>query len=282
MEASSRRAGSSGGKGPGKGGGKGKAPVDPAAKPTVGAVLKYVERTLRVLRKTYGKHVQAEHWEEIEQNAKLRAFEAYDRLDTGRGWKAFLQRHCRGALSDYKRAGHGFKESAHWLTKTTPEKRDANPHDLRERLVPHSSSPEGDGGMCIEELAGLHGIFAKAEIESCLSPTWPLIARMASVDTDIHVVGKLFRGFTVGEIAEQFGVSSTRISQRISRFFHKLDSPQFYNTPWVNQTIYAFGLWDLFNMDPADNCLGWDLDPVDLDARDSAAHMRSRMTLVEV
>lgn len=253
-------------------------------KPPLEQVVDYVEGSVEYYISKFAMNLPSEQKDEIRQNAYLRVCEAYPRLDEALGWKSFVQNHCRGSVLDYIRHGNGFEESRQSLKDKDAEGDAAAETDgsyeaqkfnesLRVRVT--VMGDDGDRKMDAEEIAGIHGIFSKDDSGTVFNPIWRLVARMASVDDDIHLLAKLLLGFTKPELARRFDVSRERMYQRLKEFFERIDSPEKYHDPWVTQTIYAFGLCDRYNMDPVDNGLGWNFKPVNLIADDSISELPS-------
>jgi len=279
------------------------------AKPPIDEVLAYAGKQADKYLRKHASHLPDEQKDEIRQETLLRVALAYGELDPSRGWKAFVQTHARGSVLDYLRAGSGFKETG-WA-KSDPDADDdaVSPEDMNssegvdfdgeaisspvaafdpspcgsaptraqkfsQRLNRRASvvSAEDDQALDVEEIAGLHGIHSEAEESSFVNPKWDLIARMAAVDPEIHLIAKILRGFTQTELAKGFEVTREMLSQRIRIFFNKLDDPQFYHSPWVRQTIFAFGLEEFYHVpqkERGDRGLGWENSPVDLDSAKS-------------
>ena len=193
------------------------------------------------------------------QVARMRVFEAYTRIESGKGWKSFIQRHCRGAILDYLRGGEGFEESNR--LKITKK----NHGRLRKRV--QKVTDDGDD-ISVEALLGMFGVYSEQGSDNILDIRWELVARMARVDTDIHLVAKLCLGFTQTELSSMFQVSRERLTQRLQRFCKDLESPEMIHSKWTAQTIYAFGLSEHFNERAQDLGFGWEYDPVDLQSRD--------------
>jgi RNA polymerase sigma factor (sigma-70 family) len=272
--------------------------VGTSLKPSVEEVLAYAAKQADKFLKDHATHLPPEQKEEIRQEALIRVANAYTDLDPERGWKSFVQNHSRGAVLDYLRDGTGFKESkwddyaqaeAATAEQDEAEESDTAPDALesptikacgttprgarrfRQRLNHRVSVVNSDDGhpLDVEEVAGIYGIHSAMEESDLFRPNWDLVARMAAVDPEIHLVAKILRGFTQTELAPGFAVTREMLSQRIRTFFKKLDDPHFYHSPWIAQTIYAFGLSAKYHMDPVDNGSGWENDPVDLDSAKS-------------
>lgn len=230
-------------------------------KPPIEEVLEYAARQSSIYIGKIASTLPSEQREEISQAALLRILEAYERLDPEKGWKSFVQRHCAGAVLDYIRWGTGFEEVT--LKKSSEDDpTEKKPWKLKNRLV--IMEQNGDDEKSIDATLGLVGIHeCQPDIED-YRPNWPLIARMASQDVDIHLVAKLLLGFTQTELSGMFKVSRERLTQRLQEFCEKLDSTKYLGSRWVAQTIYAFGLCNLFHQAEIDLGFGWEYEPVDL------------------
>jgi DNA-directed RNA polymerase specialized sigma24 family protein len=242
----------------------------PLAKPTIDEVVDYARDQIKIFLNKLAPDLPREQKDEISQRALQRIVQAYARLDPEKGWKAFTQTHCRGAVLDYIREGAGFEETAGDPRKD--EKRKANDDELAKDIAKRCSESlrtrvsmvsDDDRSLDVEEIAGIHGIFAE-DPEFEVDPNWNLVARMASVDEDIHLVAKVLLGRTQESLSEMFGVTRERLSQRVQEFVERLDAPEFYHNRWVRQTIFAFGLSGVYGMDKFDEGLGYEFEPVDL------------------
>lgn len=269
------------------------------AKPSLDEVIRYAIKQVQKSIRDRAAHLPKEQAEEIAQEALIRCANAYGSLDPERGWKAFVQTHCLGACLDYLRDGNGFKENR-WDDK--PEEPDPEPpvtdeeHQEREAPPPAAVQAKNAGrfrprrlhrrvsvvnedsqALDVEEVAGIAGVFSLQEGDDLdLRPRWELVARMASVDREILLVAKILRGFTQTELADDMGCTREMLSQRIRSFFSRLDSPEFYHSRWVRATIYAFGLEDRYHVPQKERGhqgVGFDLRPLDLDARESLSLM---------
>ena len=102
------------------------------------------------------------------------------------------------------------------------------------------------------------------------SPKWDLLARMAGVDENLHIIAKILLGYTQKRIAEQMRtslgqtISRERVSQRLYEFFDCLDDPEYLDNPWTKQCIFALGLCEYYHIGEFDNDVGWDLQWFDL------------------
>lgn len=246
-------------------------------KPSLEEITEYADKMLDVYLGKHAAHLPREQKDEIKQRGFLRLIEAYDRIDAEKGWKAFVQRHCRGTVLDYIRLGAGFEESS---LGPSAEERESDEGELDETYAPQrlrtrviGRDDEKDQTLDVEQVAAVHGIFTDFEPKEKLKLRWRLIARMAAVDQDIHLIAKMLLGFRLTELAAPFQVSREMLHQRLNAFVERLDDPEFYHDPWVQQTIYAFGLSEHFGMEPRDMGVGWQYEPVDLFDGNSVALM---------
>jgi len=238
-------------------------------------VVEYAQIQMKFYTKKFAANLPLEQREEIIQSGLLRIIEKYENLDFEKGWKSYIQRHCSGAVLDYIRWGAGFEEQ----TLPPKIKKDENgeviepPEDkkywrLKQRVDHNMIQSMGSGGDQIqhtfEGILGHYGHFHSAIDLTDYRPNWELLARMASQDVDIHLVAKLLLGFTQTELASMFRVSRERLTQRYAAFCKRLDDPEYYESKWIIQTIYAFGLCHKFNQADEDLGFGWEYDPVDL------------------
>jgi len=246
----------------------------PKEKPSIETVLEYADRQVKISIENIARKHPREQKDEMSQNAMLRVIEKYDGIDVEKGWKSYIQRHCSGAVLDYIRCGHGFEEQ----TLTPRPKKDENgnviepvekkPWRLKKRVNPYWQTHDSLEELDVDEIAGKFGVYNKAIDLTEFKPKWQLLARMASQDVDIHLVAKLLLGFTQTELSSMFMVSRERLTQRFAAFCKRLDDPELYNSKWIQQTIYAFGLTHEFDQPDIDLGFGWEYDEVDLWSRD--------------
>lgn len=274
--------------------------MNQVGKPDINEVLLYAGKQVDKYLKDHAAHLPREQKEEVRQEALLRVANAYPNLDPSRGWKSFVQNHARGGVLDYLRDGTGFKETR-WVDPVDEEEMDSVESEdaddeleadgeagtsvrgqpiaarpkFKQRLNQRVSIVSTDDGRTLDvgEVAGIYGVHNAAEEASIWPVRWDLVARMAAVDPEIHLIAKILRGFSQTELAPGFKVTREMLSQRIRTFFRKLDDPEFYHSPWVAQTIYAFGLSERYHMDEKDQGIGWENEPVDLDSKDTLALM---------
>lgn len=230
-------------------------------KPSIETVVEYAQKQVRNYIIKLASTLPLEQREEISQDAMVRVIEAYERLDKSKGWKSFVQLHCYGTVIDYMRSCSGFEEVS--VRKTQGESR---PKRLRNR-VQFTHNESGDR-VDLETTLGLFGVFDEQPELTAFKPKWPLIARMARQDMDVHLVAKLLLGFTQTELSGMFKVTRECLTQRLQDFCEQLNSPALLHSRWVAQTIYAFGLCHLFNQPEIDLGFGWEYDPVDLFQKD--------------
>lgn len=237
-------------------------------KPSLEEFLQYAQDQIKIYINRNGSSLPFEQREEVEQDAFVRVLEAYSRLDNDKGWKSFIQLHCRGAVFDYIRSSSGFGESdlpkkiKDPITGEMIEEPDKKPWRLKERVSNVQTIDDAD--QEVDQTLGAHGVYDVHDLFKETNPRWELIARMASQDNDIHLVGKLLLGFSQTELSGLFRVSRERITQRFSEFCARLDAPDMMGSRWVAQTIFAFGLCDRFNMPDRDLGFGWEYEAVDL------------------
>jgi len=232
-------------------------------KPSFDEVYSYATKSIAhaIFKNAY--YFPNEIKEELEQEAMLRVWKAYQVLDVSKGWKSFIQLHCTGAVLDYLKKGEQSTEAEVELEQLQVINREND-----------------DGPLSVEEIAGIFEDHFEGEIKKSIDPNWELISKMACKDENLHIVAKILLGFSQDAIAKQFEVayspeiSRERISQKYHEFFKKLDSPEFINDPWVNQCIYALGLSDIFKQAKLDNGLGWDLPSIDLSDTESFKTIR--------
>jgi hypothetical protein len=223
-------------------------------------VQRYAANSVRYFLSQHATRLSPELREEIFQDAMLRVWSAFQKMHPHKGWKSFVQIHCRGAVLDYLKGANGFS------VFNVPKSGD-------EQLSPLFNSTTSLEGPVVS-----HDIFAGESDEYSdavggrdgFQPNWELLCRMAGADDELHIVCKYLLGFTQQEIADQFlnrngeRVSRERISQKIHAFFERLDSPEFYFDAWTHQCIFALGLSERFHQKVRDNGMGWRLPLIDL------------------
>lgn len=230
-------------------------------KPTLDEVVDYARtKAFNYIRKRISGLPQ-EHQEEIFQNCMLRIVRIYPRIEKD-GWKSFVQKHLLGVAKDYFKSGGGFEENKSQAKKNQEEDfRDSLTYRVSNYVESDSGSDtEGD----IEHTLAKHGQFSLDDYRLPLAPDFDLLARMARRDEDIRLIGKLLAGFSHTALADEFGVTRERLSQRVREFFDNLDSPRGIGIPWIEQTIFALGLCEWYGMPEKDLGIGWDLEPIDL------------------
>lgn len=257
-------------------------------KPMINEVIEYTQKQIKIYIGKHGSGLPDEQKDEVEQDAYVRILDAYDRIDFEGSWKSFVQQHCRGAVFDYIRRSSGFEESeltrkeqdsitcddcgnvtrrtikfqcSECGSKNGNEFEEKKPWRIKNR-VSNLSDDGSDFG--IDNVLGANGIHDVHFLMKKTQPRWDLIARMASQDNDIHLVGKLLLGFSQTELSGLFRVTRERLTQRFAEFCERLDSPELINSRWVAQTIFAFGLCAEFNMPDRDLGFGWEYEAVDL------------------
>jgi RNA polymerase sigma factor (sigma-70 family) len=229
-------------------------------KPSFDEVYKYAQKQVWYSINKKAAHLPYEQKEEISQNAMVRTWNSYQTLDPERGWRSFIQTHCKGAVLDYLKGGE----------------RDTSAELGLDRAEIASKDSE-DKFLDADEIVGIMGAHpdysasrdSEIDIDG-FNPNWKLLSCMAGKDEDLHIVCKVLLGYSQDAIAEQYVaahatiLSRERISQRIYEFFKKLDSPAMLNDQWTNQLIFALGLGAQFHMENFDNGIGWELGPIDL------------------
>jgi DNA-directed RNA polymerase specialized sigma24 family protein len=234
-------------------------------KPELEVVIAYAKKSVAHFTYRHARNLPEELKEEIAQDAYLRVWQAYEELDPSRGWRSFVQRHCFGAVMDYLKGGNGSAESETGLSQL--------------RFV----NSEDDSSVSVEDTAAVFGVFQPSILEAYKpKQNWELINRMIFRDEDLHIVAKALCGYSQEQISEQMAlaihpegtdISRERISQRIHEFFERLDSKFYlfrgwvdkrgFGKEWIEQCIYALGLYEHFHMEPHDNGMGWDLPQFD-------------------
>lgn len=225
------------------------------------------------------KSIPPEQREDMRQNALMRVVEKYSEIDPSKGWKTYVDTHCWGAIQDYQKAGKGFEEQKQTYKKAAEARKEERIHlsngnsleDFRPKVKQAGMTyrievKETDVGgsdsdaMDVEEILGMNGksYIDNNEFENKIK--WDLVARMASVDHTIHLVAKVILDFDIAELANTFGVTRERLSQRFHAFLAEARSPFSARDPWLNQALYAFGVGD----DIKDNGLGYEYQPIDL------------------
>jgi len=231
-------------------------------KPSFETVYEYALESIEFNIYKHADYLLEEHKENIRQEAAIRVWEAYQRLDPDAGWKSFIGLHCMGAVKDYKKAA-SFEDG---IAFDPSGNSDASLHTRIEL-----TTDDGDT-MSVEQTAAKYGIFSEQGLDTTedFEPDWELLSKMAGRDESLMIVGKILLGYSQEEIASQFAddlnkqISRERVSQKIHELFAKMDDPFFTNNLWVNQSIYALGLSKTFHMIEHDNGQGHDLEPFDL------------------
>lgn len=254
----------------------GKVSDESAKKPEFKTVYDYATKSVEHYIRKYASHLPLEQKQEIAQDAALRAWESYQNLDASKGWKSYIQLHCRGAVLDYLKGGNGNIEDG---LVSDPDK-----DGLKTRVEVRSEKEEG-GILSVEETAAMFGIHSLGEAgEQLFSPNWDLLSRMSGKDENLAIVAKVLAGFTQDQISLQLGmalgfsISRERISQRMYEFFEELDAPENIGGRWISQCIFALGLCSYYHMKEDDNGLGWDLEAFDLQDPESFLKARRHYT----
>lgn len=248
--------------------------------PSIETVLKYAEGPIGYWIGRFGRNHPDEHQEEMRQEAIERLLNCYKGIDQyciewrGRNpdsdkdapWRAFVQRHCKGAIQDYIREGRGFKERAERLQE---DDEGDDPGGIRHRVDIQNENGET---LDAEEVAGIFGRW-ETDFDK-LRPDWDLVARLSSKFEDVHLIAMVWQGYTQEELSAQFGVTRERLSQRIKALLNSLKRPGARRSRKLVQIANAFNLTEHTGLPKVDNGLGRDWDPVDLRRPDSVAHAR--------
>lgn len=238
-------------------------------KPEFKEVCEYAKKSIDFIIGKKAAHLPFEFKEEIKQEALLRAWTSYENLDPDKGWRSFIQLHCRGALKDYMKRGAGSLENS--LDLERMEIKDDEGNDLS-----------------AENVLGLMGHFHLQNLKvEHFKPNWELLAKLIVKDEDLHIVCKVLIGLSQEEIAEQLvtdkrkNVSRERVSQRWYEFFDRLDAVTNINDPMTDQVIFALGLSKYYFMPEKDNGLGWDLAEFNIYDPDSFRLVEANLRLQE-
>lgn len=225
-------------------------------KPDFKDVYAYAQKSAQHFIRKIARHLSEAQQEEISQDAMLRVWQAYKDLDVSKGWKSFMQFHCRGACLDYIKAGRSDIEAE--LTANDPKDKSkleretvvykykhttVNADGLRSKEVKISRDQikavqtnqrikakrveiignDEDSGeiLSIDDTCALLGITENGfELnQNLFSPNWELLGRLVADDENLHIIAKILLGFSQEQIAEQFGTSlgSTISRERISQ-----------------------------------------------------------------
>lgn len=246
-------------------------------KPEFSEVYSYAMDSVSYNIRKIASHLPADQKEEIQQEAAIRVWKAYQILDVTQGWKSFIQWHTKGAVQDYLKLGHGNIEDGFVSNEAM---------DGLKYRVSNSGFEEDSDIDCVDQTLAKNGVHTESQIvEEKFKPRWELLSRMAGDDDDLHIVCKVLLGYSQRQIAEQYtkaskgSISRERVSQRIYEFFAVLDSSESFNNPWVSQCIYALGLSDYYKEKEIDNGLGWNLKAFNLCSSDSFKTVKTEMQI---
>lgn len=240
-------------------------------KPSLDEVLSYGKKMVRHWIRKKAKNAPLEQQEEMEQEAFIRLMTKYPEIETEKGWKSLVYQHCRGAVLDYDKGGHGFEDDS-WSIQKPEEAGAVHAGKMQTRVSLNDS--DGDD-VSIEQVLGQNGAFSMFDPQK-VSINWELVARLASQDEFLHAFAKFLRGVTLEEMAPVFGVKVARAGQLVQAFVARFDDPEHADCPWFKQTCFALGISEHLGMGLADQSgvrigglefasLGWNLNPVDLD-----------------
>lgn len=242
-------------------------------KPDFKEVYAYAMESVSYNIRKIAAHLPNDQKEEIQQEAAIRVWKAYQKLDASKGWKSFIQRHTKGAVQDYLKLGHGNIEDGFVSNEAM---------DGLKFRISNSGFDDDSDIDCVDQTLALHGVNSESQYhEEKFKPRWELLSRMAGQDDDLHIVCKMLLGYSQRQIAEQYTsskkgvISRERISQRIYEFFDRLDNGEFINDEWKNQCIFALGLSGYYNQKEIDNRLGWNLKAFNLCSVDSFEKMET-------
>jgi hypothetical protein len=224
--------------------------------PSFEVVYEYARKSVDFFISKHAKGLNRELREECVQDAMLRTWRAFKKLDETKAWKSFVQKHCCGAVLDFLKSAKSFEDG--YGVKSD------NPDALRTRVegVGEGGAVNTNFNFSLEDGPNAPQVF---------SPKWELVYRMSGKDLDLHIIAKILLGYTQDAIAIQMGlqslgvkVSRERISQRLYEFFDRLDSCEFMHDPWTMQCIFALGLSAQYREPEVDQGIGWDLKSFDL------------------
>jgi hypothetical protein len=229
-------------------------------KPSFQSVYEYAQKSVGHYINKLARKLTDDQKEEVSQDAMLRVWQAYQDLDAARGWKSFVQLHCRGACLDYLKAGRSDIESE--LTANEPKnksdfetetvkykykqttmtqeglkfkdveftrtqiKANHSRTSIRAKRVEIRSDKDDGGMMSLDDTCAIFGVY-QGDVElktDMLSPKWDLLGRLAGLDEDLHIIAKVILGYSQEQIAEQYGsvVGVTISRERISQRIYEL------------------------------------------------------------
>lgn len=222
-------------------------------KPSREEVLNFAYPKIRKHINSKARNKPQEQQDEAFQDAVVGVLEAYERLDPdNEKWKSFIDLRARGAVIDYFKLGKGHQE-------------DRKGKEKRENITSRVSNTDLNGNdVDIYQLAEVFSLLRESDDGEKFEINWGLVARMASVDSAIHLLAKLLLGFSMDELEKFFRCPKEHLSRRYRRFLKRLDMPSYARDPWMDQFIYAFGLSEIFHLKEVDNGLASDCEPVDL------------------
>lgn len=251
-------------------------------KPSLDDVLIYAKAMVRSIvakNKKVGS-LPAEQKLDMEQDAYVRVINAYPEIQPV-GWKSFVYTHCRGAVLDYQKAGHGFEEQR-WSIAKPEEKNAVHAGKISERVVLHNS--EG-ADISIDQVMGKYGAFTELDLDK-VKIDWELVARMASQDESLRAFAMSLRGVTLEQMGPVFGVKVARAGQLVQAFIDRFDDPEYSDCRWFKQCCFALGISERLGMAHVDQSLvhgysiGWNLPSVDLDYAPEA-YVDQQMSLLD-
>jgi hypothetical protein len=232
-------------------------------KPSLEEVLDYAQKQVAYYLNRLARAAPHEHREEMAQNAIMRIWRLYPKMDATRGVRKYVQKHCRGALLDYRRAGSGFQETRASLRSSKLNGSKAPP--LTRRISTYCESEQES--MELDEAIGFYIIGQEVKINEMVEINWELLSRMARKDFGLHIfVRHVLKDVELEKLTAVFGGTRERLSQVYNEFLTRIDDPSRVNDPWTNQMIYALGLSKHLGLPKEDLKLGWTFEPVDFDS----------------
>lgn len=238
-----------------------------AEAPDIIEVIKYGENQthyyIRQQQKRFKNYIPEEHHEDICQDTMVRILSAFKKLDETKGWKAFVQKHAWGAVTDYINRGRGFEDNK-WAKNSKSEEGQTL------RFREYGIADESGDPVQIEDILANHYAEQQLDVElKEVSIRWELLAKLCSMFPDLHIfVRHHLLGHKLVDLTKHFNLTRERIGQRVAAFIETLDDPKYYHDKWVKQIIFALGLCEHYGMPDIDQGVGHFLEPVDLSRLD--------------
>lgn len=218
-----------------------------AEKPSWDEVFKYAKDVVHI---KLGKFtIPEEQKEEVVQEAYLKVFKSYERIDPEKSWKGFVSSQVRGAILDYFRGGDGFQENKTGSTF------------MCTRLKPTDNNGKPFG---LDEVLGHYGVYNKLDENYSRRIHWGLLAKLCSKEDSLYIFVKhVLLGFTVTEISEESSLSRERCTMQVQQLLERFDHPNSRFDKCVDQMIFALGLSEVYGTPNEDNGWGHEFVPVD-------------------